>query len=318
MLSFRLFVEHDTLGALNLYSRRANAFGDDSRRVGQVFAAHAALALQAAREHERVTELEEDLRGSRRETRRYAQQAAVQRSMLTDVPDLSPLKVAARYVPATEAVEVGGDWYDAFALPDGATALVVGDLAGHDIQAAVAMGQARNVLRALAIDRREPPGRLLDRLDAVLSHLQIGQTGTCVYAELDEHEGAWRARLANAGHPPPLLIADRAATVVAGRPELLLGAGDHPPRSTATVALPPGATLLLYTDGLVERRDRSLDHGLAALRSAAADFADRSGEELCDELLARFAAAPQDDVCLLAVRTPTRASRRSMPAASAG
>ena len=322
MLSFRLFVEQDTFGALNLYSRRAHAFDDDSRRVGQVFAAHAAIALQAAREHERVAELEEDLRGSRRETRRYAQQVAVavalQRSMLTDVPDLSPLKVAARYVPATEAVEVGGDWYDAFALPDGATALVVGDLAGHDIQAAVSMGQARNVLRALAIDRREPPGQLLDRLDAVLSHLQIGQTGTCVYAQLDEQDGGWRAQLANAGHPPPLLIADRAATVLASRPELLLGAGADRPRSTATVALPPGATLLLYTDGLVERRDRSLGHGLAALRSAAVELADRPVEELCDELLARFAAAPDDDVCLLAVRTPTPTSRGSLPGARAG
>ena len=290
--------------------------------MGQVFAAHAALALHAAHDHDRVAELEEDLRGSRRETRRYAQQAAVavalQRSMLTDVPDLSPLQVAARYVPATEAVEVGGDWYDAFALPDGATALVVGDLAGHDIQAAVAMGQARNVLRALAIDRRDPPGRLLDRLDAIVSHLQIGQTGTCVYTELSEHNRGWQALLANAGHPPPLLITDQAATILAPRPDLLLGAGGDRPRSTATIALPPNATLLLYTDGLIERRDRSLDHGLAALQSAAADIADRPVEELCDELLARFAAAPEDDVCLLAVRTPTRASRRSMPAAPAG
>src|SRR5919202_2120514 len=179
------------------------------------------------------------------------------------------------------------------------------------------MGQARNVLRALAIDRREPPVQLLDRLDAVLSHLQIGQTGTCVYAELVEHDGGWRARLANAGHPPPLLIADRVATFLAPRPELLLGAGGDRPRSTATVALPPNATLLLYTDGLIERRDRSLDHGLAALRSGAADLADRSVEELCDELLARFAAAPDDDVCLLAVRTPTRGFRRSTPAAPA-
>jgi serine phosphatase RsbU (regulator of sigma subunit) len=323
MLSFRLFLEQDTLGALNLYSGRPHAFDDDDRRVGQVFAAHAAIALQAAREREHVVALEEDLRGSRRETRRYAQQAAVavalQRSMLTDVPDLSPLTVAARYVPATEAVEVGGDWYDAFALPDGATALVVGDLAGHDIQAAVSMGQARNVLRALAIDRRELPGRLLCRLDAVLSQLQIGQTGSCVYAELDDHDGKWRAQLANAGHPPPLLIADRAATVLAPRPEPLLGAaGADWPRSTATVTLPPNATLLLYTDGLIERRDRSLDQGLAALRSAAADLADRPVDELCDDLLARFAAAPDDDVCLLAVRTPARASRRSMPAAPAG
>jgi serine phosphatase RsbU (regulator of sigma subunit) len=174
-----------------------------------VFAAHAAIALRAAREHERVEELEDDLRGSRQESRQYDRQAevavALQRSMLTELPDLAPLQVAARYVPATEAVEVGGDWYDAFRLPGGATALVVGDLAGHDLPAAVSMGQARNVLRALAIDRQELPGRILARLDAVLSHLEIGQTASCVYAQLDARHGAWRALLANAGHPPPLL-----------------------------------------------------------------------------------------------------------------
>jgi serine phosphatase RsbU (regulator of sigma subunit) len=309
MQSFRLFLERDTLGALNLYSKRPGAFDDDSRRVGKVFAAHAAIALRAARERERIAELEQDLRGSRQETRRYARQAeiavALQRSMLTELPDLSPLRVAARYVPATEAVEVGGDWYDAFRLPGGAPALVVGDLAGHDIQAAVSMGQARNVLRALAVDRREFPGELLARLDAVLSQLQIGQTGTCVYAQLDERDGAWQARLANAGHPPPLLIADRAASYLERPPEPLLGTGVDQPRSTATVALRPGATLLLYTDGLVERRGRSIDDGLAELRSAAVALSGRPVDELCDELLARFAAAPDDDVCLLAVRTPT-------------
>jgi serine phosphatase RsbU (regulator of sigma subunit) len=309
MLSFRLFVEREIFGALNLYSEHPGVFDDDSRDVGRVFAAHAAIALRAASEHERVEELEQDLRGSRQETLRYAQQAklavAFQRSMLSALPDLAPLRVAARYVPATEAVEVGGDWYDAFRLPGGATALVIGDLAGHDFQAAISMGQARNVLRALAVDRQEPPGRLLARLDAVLSHLRIGQTGTCVYAQLDERDGAWRARLANAGHPPPLLIADHAATFLARPPELLLGAGDARRRSTATVALPPGATLLLYTDGLIERRDRSLDHGLAELRSAGASLGEGPVDELCDELLARFAAAPDDDVCLLAVRTPT-------------
>jgi hypothetical protein len=167
-----------------------------------VFAAHAAIALRAAREHERVEELEDDLRGSRQESRQYDRQAevavALQRSMLTELPDLAPLQVAARYVPATEAVEVGGDWYDAFRLPGGATALVVGDLAGHDLPAAVSMGQARNVLRALAIDRQELPGRILARLDAVLSHLEIGQTASCVYAQLDARHGAWRALLANA------------------------------------------------------------------------------------------------------------------------
>jgi phosphoserine phosphatase RsbU/P len=242
---------------------------------------------------------------------------ALQRSMLPELPELAPLQVAVRYVPATESAEVGGDWYDAFRLPGGATALVVGDLAGHDLQAAVAMGQARNVLRALAVDRQELPGRLLARLDAVLSHLQIGRTASCVYAQLENHDGAWRALLANAGHPPPLLITDRGARYLEHRPEVLLGGGVNQVRSTANVALVAGSTLLLYTDGLVERRDRTLDDGLAELRSAAAALASRAVNELCDELLARFAAAPDDDVCLLAVRIPTSTRARAASAAAA-
>jgi serine phosphatase RsbU (regulator of sigma subunit) len=308
MLSFRLFLERDTLGALNLYSKRRGAFDDQSRHVGSVFAAHAAIALHAAREHDRAEKLEDDLRGSRQATLRYARQAeiavALQRSMLTELPDLAPLRVAARYVPATDAVEVGGDWYDAFRLPGGATALVVGDLAGHDLPAAVSMGQARNVLRALAIDREELPGRILTRLDAVLSHLEIGQTASCVYAQLDAQHGAWRARLANAGHPPPLLITNDAARYLEHRVEPLLGAGFDRTRSTVNVTLPPGSTLLVYTDGLVERRDRSLDDGLARFRAAAAALADQPVDQVCDELLTRLAAEPDDDVCLLSVRIP--------------
>src|SRR3954452_24490957 len=210
MLSFRLFLEQDTLGALNLYAQRPRAFDEDSVRAGEVFAAHAAVALEAAREHERAQALAADLSGSRQEIRRYAQQAefaiALQHSILRDLPDCAPLELATRYVPAQEAAEVGGDWYDAFRLPDGATAIIVGDLAGHDIGAAVRMAQTRSLLRALALDRDEPPGRVLCRLDAVLAQLHEGQTGTCVYGQIEQHAGTWTALLANAGHLPPLLV----------------------------------------------------------------------------------------------------------------
>ncbi len=308
MLSFRLFLEQDTLGSLNLYSRRARAFDEDSRRVGEVFAAHAAVAFQSAREHERVDVLLSDLQGSRRETRRYERQAelavALQRSMLTELPDLAPLEVAARYIPATKAAAVGGDWYDAYRRPDGATALTVGDIAGHDIDAAASMGQARCMLRALAVDRRELPAQLLSRFDVVLAQLHLGMSGTCVFAELEEQDGEWRAHVANAGHLPPLLITSDAARYLEAAPEVMLGAGLDQPRSTVTYALPRGSTLLLYTDGLIERRDRSLDDTLAELRVAAAALASHPLEQLCDELLERFAAEPFDDVCLLVLRTP--------------
>ena len=131
MLSFRLFLEQNTLGALNMYSTHSAAFGPDSQAVGQVFASHAALALQAARQADQVHTVTQDLRVSRRQSAQFGRQAelavALQRSMLTELPDLPPLQTASRYLPATEAAEVGGDWYDAFRLPDGAVKLTVGD-----------------------------------------------------------------------------------------------------------------------------------------------------------------------------------------------
>jgi len=309
MLSFRLFVEQGTLGALNLYSKRRGAFDDDSLRIGEVFAAHAAVALEGARQRDRATALEVDLKGSQQQARRYAKQAqfavALQRGILSDLPDRGPLELAARYVPAREAAEVGGDWYDVFRLPHGGTAVVVGDLAGHDIDAAVRMAQTRSLLRALAIDRDEPPDRVLCRLDAVLAQLHEGQTGTCVYGQLERHAGTWTALLANAGHLPPLIVTADAASYLDHPPEALLGLpGLRQDRTSATVPLPAGATLLLYTDGLIERRDRTLDETLPELQDAAADLGNQPPDQLCDQLLAQFAAEPSDDVCILAVRIP--------------
>jgi len=250
----------------------------------------------------------EDLKLSRLQSRTHARKAelavALQRGMLTELPDLGPLQVASRYLPATEAAEIGGDWYDAFWLPDGAVKVTVGDLAGHDLDAAVAMGQARSVLRSLSVDRPEPPGQLLDRFDTVLSQLLPGRTGTCVCARLTQHNGQWQALFGNAGHLPPLLITDGAAQYVALPEELLLGTGIDQQRSTTRMLLPPGSTLLLYTDGLIERRDRHLNDGLAELKATADTLAAAPVEELCDELLARLASHPTDDVCLLAIDLP--------------
>jgi serine phosphatase RsbU (regulator of sigma subunit) len=325
MLSFRLFLREDTLGSLNLYSRNAGAFTEPSRSIGAVFASHAAVAFAAAREHDRAEGLVHDLHDSRLETHRYSRQAqiavALQRGMLTDLPDAAPAVLAARYLPSMTAAEIGGDWYDAFTLPDGDTALVIGDIAGHDLDAAITMGQVRNTLRALAMDRIEAPGQLLQRLDRVLDQLGSASTATCIYARIhtpgsrDDQTGgtggaegtdsSWQIHLANAGHPPPLLIpAMGAPRFLHGLPEPMLGADSGQPRHTLTFALPPGSTLLLYTDGLIERRDRDLDLSLEQLRTAATDLGQRTPHELCDLLLTRLAAHPTDDVCLLAIRTP--------------
>jgi serine phosphatase RsbU (regulator of sigma subunit) len=115
---------------------------------------------------------------------------------------------------------------------------------------------------------------------------------------------AGRYRQANAGHPPPLLIAAGGAVFLEATPELVLGTGDRSARVGARFDLPPGSTLLLYTDGIVERRGRSIDDGLELLRVTAAALADRGPDELCDELLVRLSAHPEDDICLLAATVP--------------
>jgi serine phosphatase RsbU (regulator of sigma subunit)/putative methionine-R-sulfoxide reductase with GAF domain len=311
MLSFRLFLDSNTLGSLNLYSRRPDAFTEDSRVVGTVFAAHAAVAFAAATEHDRSQRLRQDLRSSRLEVDRYSQQAdiavALQHSMLTELPAVAPLHVAARYRASVTAAEVGGDWYDAFVLPGQGLALAIGDVAGHDLQAAIYMGQVRNSLRALAVDREDQPAALLGRLDRVLDQLGASHTVSCVYARIDADAATgWQLSWANAGHPPPLLIsANGHAHYLTTTPEPLLGVRPDLSRTTFTASLPAESTLLLYTDGLVERRDRDLDDGLALLRDSAAAFADQPLEVLCDQLPVQLAPHPTDDICILAIRTPS-------------
>jgi serine phosphatase RsbU (regulator of sigma subunit) len=310
MLSFRLFVEHDTLGALNLYSRSTTAFDADSHAVGAVLAAHAAVALASAAEHDKAERLQQELAASEHSIFTYQQQVEValtlQRSMLAALPQVPGCQLAARYTPAIAAAEVGGDWYDAFALPGGGLALTVGDVAGHDVHAAVGMSQLRNQLRALAVDRQEPPADLLRRLDRIATHLRVTDTATCVYAVLDQpSDRPARLRFAIAGHPPPLLVTTEGVARYLDTPDhVLLGLDLDVDRSSTDVDLPAGSTLLLYTDGLVEHRDRSLDEGLTRLHETAAALAHEPLEQMCDALLARLAARPEDDICLLALRLP--------------
>ena len=312
MLAVRLFLAEDTFGSLNLYSMQPDAFTDNSAVVARLLATQAAVALSAARESERADDVTGRLRTSRLEADRYQRQAEValvlQRSMLTELPDVAPLQITARYVPAVHAAEVGGDWYDAIPLPSGAVLLVVGDIAGHGANAAAAMAQARSMLRALAVDRDDPLGLHLGRFDATLRYFAVAPIATCLVARLEARDGAWHAAVASAGHPPPLLISAEGARYVDLPAELLLGISFDPVRTEHRVELPPGSTLLLYTDGLVERRDRPLDDGLAALRDAADDLS-RDGrvpdiDSLCDSLVERLAPHPTDDLCVLALRIP--------------
>ncbi|MEZ0165440.1 SpoIIE family protein phosphatase [Kineococcus sp. LSe6-4] len=244
---------------------------------------------------------------------RTATARTLQQSLLTtDLPRIDGLDLLARYVAAHTEDQVGGDWYDGLLLPGGTTLLVIGDVAGHDITAAAAMGQLRSALRALAVDRDDPPAVLLDRLEAVVDSLRADAIlASCLVARLEQSAGQRAAgvrtlRWVNAGHPPPVLVlADGTARVLRTDPDLLLGVGaGH--RTDHVVEVPAGATLLLYTDGLVERRDDDLDAGTEWLRRRAGALAGPDLAAALDELLAEVAHAGGDDVALLAVRLHAR------------
>lgn len=234
----------------------------------------------------------------------------LQRSLLTDPPQPNHLQVATRYRPAAQEAQVGGDWYDAFLTPDGAITLVVGDVAGHDREAAAAMAQVRNVLRGVAQTLGKPPAAVLTALDVALRGLQVGVLATAVLCQVEQTPARAAQdlrvlRWSNAGHPPPLLVhADGRAELLTREPDLLLGLAPEAPRCDHTVELPPGCTVVLYTDGLLERRDRSLDAGLDQLCAAAEGLHEATTDEVCDALLARLVTEPEDDVALLVLRTP--------------
>jgi PAS domain S-box-containing protein len=230
---------------------------------------------------------------------------ALQYSLLADPPSLPDLRIVARYRASPSAADVGGDWYDSFVLPDGVPALVIGDVSGHDLSAAVAMSQLRNMLRALAMDRREPPGEILTRLNVAMESLSGDVTATCVFARVERFDDAYRLWYASAGHPPPLLVSpDGGGRFLEGGLSPLLGFPHTEPRVSEVEPLPPGSTLLLYTDGLVERPGEHLDDGLERLRRLAESVADEPVDRFCDSVLAGLPASGLDDIAVMALRLP--------------
>ncbi|MER6099029.1 SpoIIE family protein phosphatase [Streptomyces sp. NPDC001728] len=224
----------------------------------------------------------------------------LQRSLTNSaLPAVTGLELTGRYLPAS-AHDVGGDWFDVIALPGGRTGLVIGDVMGHGIHAAAVMGQLRTAVRTLA--RHDiPPARMLSSLDAVVADLGEDTMATCVYAVHDPATGGWG--IARAGHPPPAVATpDGSVTFLDGPPGTPLGTGAHD-FGTQEVALPSGGLLVLYTDGLIEARDRDLDEGMRQLGRALRHL-DRPLDALCDEILGQLLAAPaQDDVAMLLART---------------
>ncbi len=248
--------------------------------------------------------------------RLYQQQVTVaetlQHSLLTPPPRPDGLQIAVRYQPASQNMYVGGDWYDAF-QHDGATLLVIGDVVGHNVDAAAAMGQVRSITRGIAFDRREEPAQLLARVDDVLTGLHIGTLATALIARLDPpvdpaDEGVRALRWSSAGHLPPLLLRPGGSTeVLATTPETLLGTESRHPRSDHQVLLHPGDTVLFYTDGLVEQGRIDIDDGIDRLAALLTELGHLPVEELADGLLARIVTdSAEDDVAVIALRCSPR------------
>ncbi|WP_159940420.1 MULTISPECIES: PP2C family protein-serine/threonine phosphatase [unclassified Nocardiopsis] len=282
-LALPLLTSSRLLGVM-LLRRRAELGSDDEVLLIEL-AHRVAVALDNARRFERE-----------RDTA-----ATLQRAMLTELPRTPGMELTARYLPATRGMNVGGDWYDVFPLGDGEFIGVVGDVTGHGIQAAVMMGQLRTALRAYALEERSPAG-LLERLHRLLEHLEPDLFATAVIVRF--RPGDPEVVMASAGHPPPLWRDGSGRARVVELPhDGMLGLPVAPSYTDRTVALPPGSALLLYTDGLVERRGEPIDDGIERLLEGFGgppywdDGPDRAADDLLDAMV-KYQDC-DDDVCLL-------------------
>jgi anti-anti-sigma factor len=248
--------------------------------------------------------------------REHRNAETLQRSLLPDrLPVIPGVEVASRYLPGGAGLEVGGDWYDVFALPGGRLGLTIGDVVGRGLAAAATMGQLRTALRAYAIEA-DSPATVVQRLSRLAAEFEAAQMATLVYAVLDPDTR--NLSFASAGHPPPLLIGpDGLANFLMEGRSPPLGVTKAAP-AEATVTIRPGSTLVMYTDGLIERRHGSIDESMEALRTAVQGH---HGDlnSLCDD---RVLQPPRpesigDDVALLMVRllpVPTGDLKLILPA----
>jgi hypothetical protein len=281
MLGVPLLSGNDVLGVLHVGRLADQPFSEDDATLLQVVADRVAAATQA-----------------RQLAVERAAATLLERSLLPGVlPSFPGLDVATRYVPSEHLV--GGDWYDAFTVPSGEVWIVVGDVAGHGLQAAVVMGRIRSALRAYTL-LGLPPQEVLELVDRKVDHFEMGTIATvaCVVSA-PPHD---TLRIASAGHLPPVVARP-------GQPNALapwavdppLGAGCDRRRTSTTLDFPPGAVLTLYTDGLVERRGEPIDAGLERLcRAVAIDSAHSVAQDVMRDLVGP--TVPRDDIALVVVR----------------
>ncbi len=274
-----------SLGVLVIGYPEPRTFDADERATLVAFSRMAAQALQRALLFRAQQSIAEDL----------------QRALLPSVlPALTGARHAVRYLPWTQGVDVGGDWYDVIDLGPDTAAVVIGDVAGHSTQAAATMGQLRNALRAYAADGHSPTG-VMRRTNQLLSRLEPDAMATCCYLELHLAEGTATAVLA--GHPPPVLRTADRAEVLRLRSGPPLGVDPDVQYRETTFLLPSGGSLLLYTDGLVEDRRYSVDRGLRDLCAATLSAGTSDPHLLLEHILAADVGPHprSDDVAVLAI-----------------
>nr|WP_246214368.1 SpoIIE family protein phosphatase [Modestobacter muralis] len=284
LIAVPLIAEGRTLGVMTLaVDRRRRPFTSADVELAEQLGLQVALMMAKAQRYELEARTSHTL----------------QATLLPPPPPAVPgMTVAVRYLAATSGVEIGGDFYDVAPLPGDHVAIAVGDVVGHDITAAATMGQLRSVYRALLVEA-PAPAAVIDRLQASWPLLGLQRMATALFATLDLPTGV--LRVASAGHPPPLLVAGGRAEFLPVVPSRMLGAPPAPAVEWRGV-LPPGATLVLFTDGLVESRTSDIDAGLERLRAAADRAAANGPDELCDRLLADLAGTHRaDDIALLAL-----------------
>jgi phosphoserine phosphatase RsbU/P len=281
LLGVPLLVNGVAIGVMHVGTVRDRVFTPDDAALLQLAAERAALAVQSLRSREDRSAV-----------------AALQRGLLPSaLPAVPDVEVAARYVPGDG--RVGGDWYDVFPLPWGELGLVVGDVAGSGLQAAVVMGRMRSSLRSYALEFRDPAD-VLTRLDRKMQYFEGEVMATVSYATLDPGPG--RLRLSSAGHFPPVIAAPGgrgALAEIAVDPPV--GVADPAARQVTTLSLVPGAVLCLFTDGLVERRDKPLDDRIALLCQTVTSA---PPEDVCASVMGTLIGREHagDDTALLVLR----------------
>ncbi|CAM4012067.1 SpoIIE family protein phosphatase [Kibdelosporangium persicum] len=273
------------IGVLHVGSIAQRTFTEQDVHLLQLAADRMALATQA-----QVARTER------------ATATALQRSLLpARLPRLAGLEFATRYVPGAE-LRVGGDWYDVFPLPDDRWGIVMGDVVGHGLPAAVVMGRLRSALRAYALLDTDDPASVLDKLNRKAMHFEPGAMATVLYAVVEPTYDRFRISLA--GHPPPVMVAPgEPARLVELAPDPPIGVRHPGPRHSSVVEIPGESVVCFYTDGLVERRGWTLDMGLELLCGA---LDARPAESVAARVMSVMTRAepPEDDIALLVMRRP--------------